>query len=129
MVKMLKLDSREIRGIIAEKFGVPSHNVSLEMDVQSIEITAVVHTHEEKIEQKPQAYWEYWGGWRGNHDQRIEGAPAPIVDSSIRRFVAAMPRISSIRFARDADCAWVIGRFDIYDMQRKIGEGTSRMHF
>lgn len=39
-----------------------------------LRIQALVMEGEKKIEEKPQAYWEYWGGWAGNHDKRIDDA-------------------------------------------------------
>lgn len=74
MKKILKLDVEDIEKIIAEKFGVPELDVKVEFDALSMNAYIVVHWNEEDIEEKPQAYWEYWGGWRGNHDKRIDDA-------------------------------------------------------
>lgn len=74
MEKILKLDEKDIRKIIAEKFGVPELDVRVEFNTLDTAAYIVVQLHEDDIEEKPQAYWEYWGGWRGNHDKRIDGA-------------------------------------------------------
>lgn len=74
MEKILKLDAEDIQRIIAERFGVPELDVMVVCDTLDTAAHIVIRLHEDDIEQKPQAYWEYWGGWRGNHDKRIEGA-------------------------------------------------------
>lgn len=69
MEKMLILYSDDVKEIVADFYGVSIENVSVPNSLQ-----VRVSVGEEKIEEKPQAYWEYWGGWAGNHDKRIEDA-------------------------------------------------------
>lgn len=69
MEKTYVLYADDVKSIIADMFNAEIENVSVPNQLQ---IRVVIS--EEKIEQKPQAYWKYWGGWGGNHDKRIDDA-------------------------------------------------------
>lgn len=69
------LEVTEMREAIAKQYNVSPDDViirafprgakfHIEAQISSNEIT----------EDKPQAYWEYWAGWCGNHDKRIDDA-------------------------------------------------------
>lgn len=54
-------------------------------------------------EAKAEAYWKVWGGWRGNHDQRIEGSLCsncgcehPTVKGSLDLLLPQCPKCGSI---------------------------------
>lgn len=66
----------EMRVAIAEHYDVSINDVTIHTfpDGGKLRIEAQVCVGEEKIEEKPQAYWGYWPGWRGNHDKRIDDA-------------------------------------------------------
>lgn len=74
MTKFVKIYSEEIKAIIAEKFEVPIRNIILDMDLMKCDIMATITLKEEKIKETTSTYWEYWGGWAGNHDKRIDDA-------------------------------------------------------
>lgn len=74
MTRILKLNSEEIKSLIAEKFEVPAHNIVLDMNLMKRDIVATINLKEEKIEETASTYWEYWGGLAGNHDKRIDDA-------------------------------------------------------
>lgn len=84
MKTTLTLDGNDIRAIIAEHFEVAVDDVlvniktrfegvgPMEHKVSYIEID--VKQREKDLTFEPQAYWEYWAGWRSNHDRRIDDA-------------------------------------------------------
>lgn len=75
MKKIIKLDNDEIRMIIATIFDVPKSAVTLEMDAIHHEVSATIRTDEKTdFSLPPEAYWEFWPGWVGNHDKRIDDA-------------------------------------------------------
>lgn len=73
MKKIIKLDDDDICMIIAARFDVPKSAVTLEPDAIHHEISAAIYV-DEKTELPPEAYWEIWSGWVGNHDKSIDGA-------------------------------------------------------
>lgn len=66
----------EMRAAIAGHYSVSINDVAIQAfpEGNHLRIQALVMEGEKKIEEKPQAYWEYWGGWAGNHDKRIDDA-------------------------------------------------------
>lgn len=70
------LGINEMRAAIAEHYDVSVNDVTIHAfpDGRKLRIEARVCIGEEKIEEKPQAYWEYWAGWCSNHDRCIDDA-------------------------------------------------------
>ena len=70
------LGINEMRAAIAGHYDVSVNDVTIHAfpDGRKFRIEAWVSVGEEIVEEKPQAYWEYWGGYAGNHDKRIEDA-------------------------------------------------------
>lgn len=74
VTQVLKLSCNDIIAVLSERFEVPKLDITLKLDYREDKIEAFVTFQDEVIEEKPQAYWEYWAGWVGNHDKRIDDA-------------------------------------------------------
>ena len=55
----------EMRAAIAGHYSVSINDVAIQAfpEGNRLCIQALVMKGEKKIEETPQAYWEYWGGW------------------------------------------------------------------
>lgn len=73
MERRIHLDAEDIAKIIADVFKVSVNDVTFSVTETPFTID-VKETVEALPIDMPQAYWEYWGGWAGNHDKRIEDA-------------------------------------------------------
>ena len=73
MERYIHLNVTDIVQIVADTFEVSANDVTFSVTNPEFSID-VKEAIEELPSNKPQAYWEYWGGWAGNHDKRIDDA-------------------------------------------------------
>ncbi len=76
MEKILQFTENDIKQIIAERFNIDPDSIIFIYYSNPNSVNAQIREKTElnEFQQKEDAKWRVWAGWRGNHDKRIEDA-------------------------------------------------------